>query len=194
MKAVIIGLSLATAFGSAKQLNVDPARLGDSQATLGIEAPELAGYKTIPLLQSKWVTVTLSSYPGCPVEPNQSPKLTPLGVGVLTPKQNRQTAAIPGDADLAIFAESTEQGGGNSVSCTAALRFHSEAGKRYVVRYAPPRAWHKVSCSVEVVELRDGQESPVPSAHGALTNPVGLLKGGDLNICAESGKPASAAP
>jgi len=93
---------------------------------------------------------------------------------------------LPGDADLAVFAESTEQGGGNSVMCTAALRFHSEAGKHYRILFQSPQHWHLVACRIGIVEMDGDKELPVASAHVARATPAGFIKGGDLNVCAES--------
>jgi len=85
-----------------------------------------------------------------------------------------------------VFVEFTNASGGNSVSCERALRFHSEPGKTYHVRYTPPKQqlFHAVACDMAIVETRDGAELPVPSAHDALLENKGFWKGSDLNICA----------
>lgn len=141
-----MGTWAASAFGVARALTVDPSVLGDRPVPVEIQAPDLATFHNIPLMQRKWVTVTVSTHSGCSTDPKQLPKLTELGVGVLTVKAHEQLVQVPGDANLAVFAESTEQGGGNSVMCTAALRFHSEAGKHYRLRFQSPQHWHRVNC------------------------------------------------
>jgi hypothetical protein len=194
MKATLIALTLGTMYGGAQQMKIDPARIGDTPATLAIESPDLASYKTIPLLSWKAVHVTLSTFAGCPANPQEAPPLTKLGEGQLTPKQNTQSVTIPGDSQLAIFADSKEQGGGNTVTCARALRFHSEAGKQYLLRFTTPRPWHVVDCNMTLVESVDGREVPVPSAHDALLEDKGFWKGSDFNICAESQRKDGAAP
>src|SRR5258708_7931339 len=181
-----MGTWVASAFGVARALTVDPNALGDHPVAVEIQVPDLAIFRNIPLLQKKWVTVTVSTHSACSVDPKQLPKLTELGVGVLTVKEHEQAVQLPRDADLAVFAESTEQGGGNSVMCTAALRFHSESGKHYRLRFQSPQHWHLVACQVGIVEVDGDKELPVASAHVARATPAGFIKGGDLNVCAES--------
>jgi hypothetical protein len=184
-----MGTWAATAFGVARALTVDPNVLGEHPVAVEIQVPDLATFRNIPLIQQKWVVVTVSTHSACPADPKQLPKLTELGVGVLTVKAHEQSVQLPGDADLAVFAESTEQGGGNSVWCTSALRFHSEAGKHYRVRFQTPQHWHMPKCRIGIVEIDGDKELPVASAHEARATPAGLIKGGDLNVCAESGAP-----
>ena len=175
----------AAAFGVAKALVVDPNVLGDHPVSVEIQVPDLAGFTNIPLMQRKWVTVTVSTHAPCSPDPKQVPKLTELGVGVLTVKQHEQSAQLPGNAELTVFAESTEQGGGNSVMCTAALRFHSEPDKHYRLRFQTPQHWHRATCSIALVEIDGDKEVPVTSAHEAHATPAGFIRGGDLNVCAE---------
>lgn len=189
MGVIKVALSAAVAFGAATDLKVDPGKLGDAPATLILEPIGLDRYRTIPLLQRKYVTVTLSAFPGCPEDPQQLPQLTELAAGVLTPKRASQTVPIPGDTDLAIVAETTEQGGGNTLRCALAMRFHSESGVQYRLRIDPdPR-----SCRISFSELRDGRELPVHSAHLARLTPTKLLSGGELNVCAERDSPEESA-
>jgi hypothetical protein len=185
MSTKLVTLALLAMIGGAQQMKIDPARMGAAQATLRIESPDVAGYKTIPLFSVKVVHVTLSTFAGCPADTKQAPKLTELGKATLTPKQNTQSVTIPGDMDLAILADSTESSGGNSVSCGRALRFRSESGGQYVLRFTPHRPWHAVDCKMTLVESRDGQEVSVPSAHDAMLEDKGFWKGSELNICAE---------
>ena len=114
--------------------------------------------------------------------------LKQLGSGTLVPKRNSQSQTVPGDTDLAAFVEFTNASGGNSVSCERALRFHSDPGKTYRVRYTPPKQqlWHAVPCDMAIVETHDGAELPVPSAHDAMLENKGFWKGSDLNICAST--------
>jgi len=181
-----MGAWAASAFGVARALSVDPNVLGDHPASVEIRVPDLATFRNIPLLQKKWVTVTVSTHSACSADPKRLPKLAELGVGVLTVKEHEQSVQLPGDADLAVFAESTEQSGGNTAMCTAALRFHSEAGKHYRILFQSPQHWHLMTCRVGIVEMDGDQELPVPSAHVARATPAGFIKGGDLNVCAES--------
>ena len=158
-------------------------------ATVMIESTELASMKSIPILNSKKLKFSISSFTGCPVDTKQIPALKELTEGTLAPKKSTESVTVPGDADLAVFAEYTNASGGNSISCGRALRFHSEPGKMYHVRYTPPRPWHTVSCDMTIVESQDGNELPVPSAHDALLQNNGFWKGSELNICAGSEPP-----
>lgn len=158
-------------------------------ATVVIESAELASMKSIPILNSKKLKFSVSSFTGCPADTKQIPALKELAEGTLAPKKSAESVTVPGDADLAVFAEYTNASGGNSVSCGRALRFHSEPSKTYHVRYTPPRPWHIVSCDMTIVESQDGNELPVPSAHDALLQNNGFWKGSELNICAGTEPP-----
>jgi hypothetical protein len=180
-----MGSIAATAFGLARALTVDPTLLGDHPATVEIQVPDLATYHNIPLVQHRWVNVTANTHEPCSADAKSLPKLHELGVGVLTVKEYKQTVRLPAGAELAVFLESMEQGGGNSVSCTAALRFHSEPDKHYLIQYESPKRWHLVACRLTIVELAEGKELAVASAHEAALVRLGGLKGSDLNVCAE---------
>jgi hypothetical protein len=158
-------------------------------ATVIVESTELASMKSIPILNSKKIRFSISSFAGCPADAKQIPALKELSDGTLTPKKSIESVVVPSDADLAVFAEYTNASGGNSVSCGRALRFHSEPGKTYHVRYTPPRPWHRVSCDMTIVKSQDGNELSVTSAHDALLQNNGFWKGSELNICAESEPP-----
>jgi len=184
--------TLAAAFGVASALSVDPHALGTDPVSVELLVPGLEAFHDVPLMQKKWVTVTASTHSECSADPKTLPKLTQLGVGVLTTREHGQVVQLPRDANLALIVESTEQVGGNTATCAAGLRFHSEAGKHYRLRFLSPQHWHwiarsrnPINCVVEIVELVDDRELPVPTAHLARTTPVGVFKGGDLNVCAE---------
>lgn len=178
MAALAIGAQL---HADEPVVNADPA-----PATLVVESTELAGMRSIPIINSRKITFTVSSFYGCPTDAKQAPVLKQLSSGTLVPKKNSQSETVPGNTELAVFAEFTNASGGNSVSCERALRFHSEPGKTYHVRYIPPKQqlWHAVACDMAIVETRDGAELPVPSAHDALMENKGFWNGSDLNICA----------
>lgn len=182
----------AAAFGMARALTIDPSALGDHPATVVIQVPDLSGFRNIPLLQKKWVSVTVSTHSACSSDPTQPPKLTELGEGVLTVKQHEQLVKLPGNTDLAVFAESTEQAAGSSAMCTAALRFHSEPDKQYRIQYRSPQHFNRGGCAIAITEIDGGKEAPVSSAHVARSTPVGFIKGGDLNVCAEGSAPLDA--
>jgi hypothetical protein len=154
-----------------------------------IGSSELAKMRSIPLLDSRKLEFRISSFAGCPADAKQAPALTELSHATLAPKKSTESVTVPGDTDLAVFAEYTNAGGGNSISCGRALRFHSEPGKTYHVHYIPPRPWHLVSCDMTIVESQDGNELPVPSAHDALLVDKGFWKGSELNVCAGSEPP-----
>ena len=158
-------------------------------ATVVIESTELASMKSIPIFNSKKLEFSISSFTGCPADATQAPALKELSNGTLVPKKSTESVTVPGDTNLAVFAEYTNASGGNSISCGRALRFHSESGKTYHVRYIPPRPWHRVSCDMTIVESQDGNELNVTSAHDALLQDKGFWKGSELNICAGSEPP-----
>lgn len=136
-------------------------------------------------MSTKLVTLALLAMIGGAQQMKIDPARMGAAQATLTPKQNTQSVTIPGDMDLAILADSTESSGGNSVSCGRALRFRSESGGQYVLRFTPHRPWHAVDCKMTLVESRDGQEVSVPSAHDAMLEDKGFWKGSELNICAE---------
>jgi len=162
-------------------------------ATLVVESTELAKMRSIPILDSRKLEFTISSFAGCQAEAKQPPALKELSHDTLAPKKSSASVQVPGDTDLAVFATYTNASGGNSISCGRALRFHSEAGKTYHVHYIPPRPWHLVSCGMTIVESQDGKELPVPSAHDALLKNNGFWKGSELDICA-GGEPPQDKP
>jgi hypothetical protein len=114
--------------------------------------------------------------------------LTELSHGTLSPKKNSESEVVPGNADLAVFVEFTNASGGNSFSCERGLRFHSDAGKTYHLRYVPPQQhfMHKVPCDMSIVEEHDGNELPVRSAHDAILDDKGFWKGSELSLCVSS--------
>lgn len=184
--AMIAGAAIAWAMNAPSRADEPAVNAGTAPAILVVESVELAGMRSIPIINSRKVTFTVSSFDGCPTDVKQAPVLKQLSSGTLVPKKNSQSETVPGDTDLAVFAEFTNASGGNSVSCERALRFHSEPGKTYHVRYIPPKQqlWHAVACDMAIVETRDGADIPVPSAHDALMENKGFWKGSDLNICA----------
>jgi len=184
--AIMASLAIAWTMCSLVRAAEPAEDLGTAPATLVVESTELAGMRSIPIINSRKITFTVSSFAGCPADTKQAPVLKQLGSGTLVPKKNSLSESVPGDTDLAVFVEFTNASGGNSVSCERALRFHSEPGKTYHVRYTPPKQqlFHAVACDMAIVETRDGAELPVPSAHDALLENKGFWKGSDLNICA----------
>jgi hypothetical protein len=103
------------------------------------------------------------------------------------------SVTVPGDTDLAVFAEYTDALGASSTSCGRALRFHSEPGKAYRIRYTLLRLLHIEFCDLRIVEFQDDTELPVTSAHDALLQYNGFWKGDEFKICAE-GQPLRASP
>ena len=163
-------------------------------ASVIIASTALAGMRSIPLFDSRKIEFTVSSFDGCPADARQSPVLKELAHGTLMPKKSAETVTVPADTELAVFVEYTNASGGNSISCERALRFHSEPGKTYRVSYTRPHPWDRVSCDMTIVETRDGNELPVPSAHAALLEDKGFWKGSDLNICSAKDVPTESPP
>lgn len=169
----------------------EPAKdAGTELAMLVVESPELAGMRSIPIINSRTIKFRISSFAGCPADATQAPAMTELSHGTLSPKKNSEAEVVPGNADLAVFAEFTNASGGNSFSCERGLRFHSEAGKTYHLRYVPPQQhfMHPVPCDMSIVETRDGNELPVPSAHHAILDNKGFWKGSDWSLCASGAR------
>jgi len=193
IRGLMTGVMVPALIAGAVSARVSAGEALDSQdpgaasATLVVESTELAGMRSIPLIDSRKLKFSISSFAGCTADSKQVSALKKLSNGTLVPTKSSQSEAVPGDTELAVFAEYTNASGGNSVSCERALRFHSEPGKTYHVRYTPPRPWHRVSCDMTIIETRDGNELPVPTARDALLENKGFWKGSDLNICAASG-------
>jgi len=190
---VVVGLSWAAIRGAEHVLKVDPAKLGPTQATLVIEAPNVVQQEKAPKTWKdhgwKWdVTVTLATYAECPTDPKKTPKLAELGDGTVGADHPTQTATIPGDMDLALFAQSEQRGGASFITCEDALRFHSEAGKTYRLHMTPHTNRDWSHCSITFVEVKDGQDVPVPSAHKATLVKwgKGITEGSATNICVNS--------
>ena len=183
---VMAGISLAGFFkGPERALAIDAANLGPTQATLVFEVPELV-QNAKAFGAGEWTaSVSVSSCSECPADSKVAPKITELATGTVSAKYTSQTAAIPGDMDLALLATSREALG-NEVTCSVALRFHSEAGKTYRLHMTPHRDYHPVRCTMTFVEVRDGKEWPVQSAHKAMRVDRGFWKGTNLNICVNS--------
>lgn len=190
----ILGVSLLVVLGGCAQpMQIAESQIGESRATLRMEAPELAGYVSVPLLSHKVVNVTLSRFPGCVDGAPREEGSTELGKATLTPKQNSQTVSIPAGVELAIFAESSEVTGGGGYSCGMAVRFRSEPGGQYVLRFKPPPTIlrpephpifsNKPSCDMAIRELRQGVEGPVASARFAVLQDKGAWEGRKLNLC-----------
>ena len=49
----ILGIACVVLSGCAQQMEIASSKLGEAQATLRLEAPELAGYITVPLMTSR---------------------------------------------------------------------------------------------------------------------------------------------
>lgn len=158
-------------------------------ATVVVESAELASKKSNALFGSKKLRFSISSFSGCRADAKQAPALKELSVGTLVPKKSTKSVTVPGDTNLAVFAEYTDASPGSSISCGRALRFHSEPGKTYRIRYTLPRLWHNVLCDLKIVEFQDGNELPVTSAHDALLQYNGFWKGEEFNVCAEGELP-----
>lgn len=177
--------SLAIMAGCAQPMAIAPSQLGDARATLRIEAPDLAGYTSVPLVNHKVVNVTLSRFPGCADGAQRADTDSDLGKATLTPRENSQSVSIPAGVELAVFAESSEVTGGSSYSCRRAVRFRSELGGNYVLRFTPHRTFAtRRTCGMEIRELREGAESPVASAHHAVVADKGFWRGRELDLCA----------
>ena len=169
--------------GCAQPMQIDPSQVGDAKAQLNIESPDLAGYVSVPLINSKVVNVRLSKFSGCTAEKTAEEDQKPIGKATLTPKINSQTVAIPADTQLVIYGESLEMTGGNSFSCGRAVRFTSEPGKTYVLKFKPHKSWGVGLCEMELVTSTDAGESPVSSAHYAIVEYKGFFKGDQLELC-----------
>ena len=157
-------------------------------ASVLIDSAELDKLTSIPIINSRVLKFSVSTFEGCPADVKQFPVTTEVSHGKLSPKTNSTTVTVPVDKDIAVFAEYTNASGGNSISCERALRFHSEPAKSYHVHYVLPRPWHIVSCGMTIVETRDGTDVPVPSAHDALLGNRGFgnWRGlSNMNVCAE---------
>ncbi len=164
-----------------------PALAGDSAATpvtIVVESPNLAGMISIPLVNSRKIEYSVSSFAGCTDNASRPPPLKELAKGKLVPKQNSASVTVPANLNLAVFLTYVNTSGGNSFSCGTALRFRGEPGKTYHVRYTSPQGLHRRHCDMEIYEFQDGNELPVASAHKALLVDNGLWKGSELDICA----------
>ena len=101
----------------------------------------------------------------------------------MTPKHNTQSVDIPANAELAIYAESSENDGGNMYSCGRAVRFQSVEGGHYVLHFTPHGSVHRAICEMSLLETKDGKDIPVASAHVAVMERAGFWKGGGLKFC-----------
>jgi hypothetical protein len=179
-----IGLALTLLLcGCAAPLKIDAGKMTASTATLEIRSPEQASYVTIPLISYKYVEVTLSRLTGCDAKADFGAKLDELGKARLTPKSVTQSVSIPAGIELAIYAESTENVGGNIFSCGRAVRFTSETGAIYRLHFTPQGSTIRQVCDLQLFRDQDGKEVPVANAFYAVREPVHLLSGGNLNLC-----------
>ena len=180
----LIGLALTMLLcACAAPLKIDAGKMTASTATLEIRSPELASYVTIPLISYKYVEVTLSRLTGCDTKADFGAKLEQLGKARLTPKAVTQSVSIPAGIELAIYAESTENVGGNMLSCGQAVRFTSEPGATYRLHFTPHGSTHRQACDLHLFRDQDGKEVPVADAFFAVREPMHLLTGGNLNLC-----------
>ena len=169
--------------GCATQMTIEPKNVGEATAILRLEAPGLAGYVTIPLISSKVVDVTLSEFSGCLDGTSKGAQLSPLGKVTLTPKIRTQSMPVPAGVELAIYAESAENVLGGMYRCGRAVRFKSELGATYVLKFSPHGLMHRKVCQMEILAVQSGTQTPVASAHYTVMHWHGYLKGGDLNLC-----------
>ena len=191
---LLLGVScLAITAGCAQPMRIDPAHLAGGHATLRLEASGLAGYVAIPLISHQVVNVTLSRFPGCADGAPRDAGDTELGRATLTPKESRQTVSIPAGVELAISAESSEAtAGGGGFSCRMAVRFRSEPGAEYVLKFRPAPTVLRLGpspasgsrpCGMAIHELKQGVEAAVASAHFATVQDRGFWLGRTLNLC-----------
>jgi len=191
MKLLLALAALAFLGACARQMEIDPAQMGKAQARLQIEAPDLTGYISIPLLNEKVVKVTLFRFAGCVDAEEASDSRTEIGTATLSPSENRQSVTIPAGVELAIEGASVEYAGGNSWACRRALRFMSEADSSYVLRFTPHpsfqfKPYWELSCGMVLRELHQGAEVPVATAHHAILVNKGFWEGRRLDLCARS--------
>jgi len=180
-----IALSIVLVLGGcAAPLKIDSAKMSESAATLEIESPELASYITVPLMNYKYVNVTLWHLLGCDSKALLGAKVDELGKARLTPKSTAQSVQVPAGMELAIYGESNENLGGNLYRCGQAVRFVSEPGATYRLHFRPHGSIHGEACDLQLTRVRAGVTEPVPGAFLAIKEPIqGLLKGGNLNLC-----------
>ena len=197
MLVMAIALSIgATAWAGEEPTTAEanPPSQAQASASVVIGSSDLANMRSIPIIDSRVIKYSISTFEGCPADIKMFPVTAEVSHGKLSPKASTATVTIPGDMDIAIFVEYTNASGGNSISCERALRFHSAAGAAYRVDYTPPhpRLWHQWSCDMKITENRDGGEVPVPSAHDALLGNRGFgnWRGlSNMNVCAERDPP-----
>lgn len=161
--------------GCAQPMQIDQSHIGNVEAKLRIETPGLSEY--VPIMGIKEVHVSLAKFPGCHTSSTSAKSQSPIGEATLTPKEHSQTVSIPAGVELAVYAESEETTATTNVRCGQAVRFFSESGKIYILRFKPHESLGFGSCEMQILAGNNGSISPVESAH------YGVYTGDDLDLC-----------
>lgn len=185
MKCMILFFSALSLVGCVQIMKIDDSKFGDERASLTIDASDLEGYVSIPLINYKTVSVFLSEFPKCQDGKPVADKSKNLGKATLTPKENIQKIAIPAGSKLLVSTNSEENAGGNVYTCWNAVHFTPKDQGNYVLKVTPHKSFNSKKCSTQVLELVNGKTVPSEDAIYPSAEYKGFWTGTVFNHCAE---------
>lgn len=185
MKHIALTFIALSLFGCAQTMTIDESKLGNKKASLKIDASELKGYVSIPLINYKNVNVFLSEFPDCENGEPVKDKSKKLGKATLTPKKNIQALTIPAGSKLLVSSNSHENAGGNMYTCWNAVHFTPKNQGSYVLKVIPHASFSGERCSTKLLEIVDGETVPSKDAVYPIAEYKGFWTGKEFNHCSE---------
>lgn len=183
MKYIVFFISALSLFGCAQTMKIDDLKFGEERASLKIDASDLEGYVSIPLINYKVVGVSLSEFPECMDGEPVADRGKHLGNATLTPKAYTQTVIIPASKKILILTSSEENAGGNMYTCRNAIHFSPRDKVDYILNVTPHGKSHQ--CSARVFEVVDGEVVPSDDAKYPAAEYKGYWVGKRFNHCSE---------
>jgi len=148
--------------GCAKNMQIDNSLLEGDVAKLTISAPELDGYISIPLVNSKFVGVKLFNQQDACKNLNYA-SWGGFGKARLTPSAHTQTFDIPASEKLYITTIVEEAIGGTITKCSSALAFVPKNQSSYKLEVIPQKVFNSNNCMIKVLKLSpDESEYSMP--------------------------------
>lgn len=181
----IVFLCCIFLFGCAQTMTIDKSKFGEERAGLTIDASELEGYVSIPLINYKSVNVFLSEFPECKDGKPVIDKSKDLGKATLTPKENFQKLEIPAGSKLLVSSNSHENAGGNLYTCWNSVHFTPRNHAEYILKVTPHKSFSGEKCSVRLLEVVDGAAVPSDDAVYPVAEYKGFWTGTQFNHCSK---------
>jgi uncharacterized protein YceK len=183
MKIILVLMMIVSLVGCARTMTIPEERFSGGRADLALDASELKGYISIPLINYKVVNVTLSDFPECVDGEAQVTKSQEIGNATLTPDKHTQSVEIPSGIKMLVSTNSDENAGGNTFTCWNSVHFTPGAGEKYILKITPHESFGSKGCSTVLLQYVDGERVPVESAVYPKSEYKGFWRGREFDHC-----------